>query len=160
MPLGMQDPHSITPFKSTAAAFAAKHGPNARFAILRLWSAPHFYPLMIGPENHDGTSFVDLTKRRWIWKFVPKDMPCSEFSIHLTAKNRIMPFQAFFGSRVVVKRDKYLIMGADEQDLLKLASAATYAIQMRPWRWEVDLWKSFVNVDLEFLQGLRDDWLE
>ena len=71
-----------------------------------------------------------------------------------------MPFEDFFGDRVVVKRDKYLVMGTDENDLFKLACAVTYAVQMRPWRWEIDLWKSFVNVDMAFLEALRDDWLE
>lgn len=51
-------------------------------------------------------------------------------------------------------------MGTDEEDLKKLATATAFAIQRRPWRWEVDLWKSFVNVDFGFLDGLQDEWLE
>jgi hypothetical protein len=54
----MVNPHDITPFKITAKTFYAKN-PNARFAVLSLWSAPHFYPLMIGWDNRDPTSFRD-----------------------------------------------------------------------------------------------------
>jgi hypothetical protein len=158
MPPFMQDPHSVPSFLTTARAFALKH-PKARFSILRLWSAPHFYPLMIGPENHDATSFRDLTGRRFIWMFVPKDMACSEWSIHKTARDRIEPFKKFFGDRISIKRDAFLVMGEDEKDLFRLTAAATFAIQMRPWRWEVDLWKSFVNVDMEFLKDLDERWM-
>jgi hypothetical protein len=160
-PPGMEDPFSIPPFKTTAANFSAKH-PSARFAVLTLWSAPHFYPLMIGPNNHDATSFRDLIGRCFIWMFVPKDMPCSEYSIHHSAKGRLkgFGFERYFKGRVVVKRDKFLVMGKDEGDLFRLASAVTYAIQRRPWRWEVDLWRSWVNVDLAFLEGVDDGLLE
>lgn len=58
----------------TARAFA-KSQPNARFALLRLWSAPHFYPLMIGPDKRDMTSFSDAIGRAWEWKFIPKVDP-------------------------------------------------------------------------------------
>jgi hypothetical protein len=157
----MEDPFSIAPFKTTALAFSTKH-PSARFAILSLWSAPHFYPLMIGPNNHDATSFRDLIGRCFIWMFVPKDMPCSEYSIHHSAKGRLkgFGFERYFKGRVVVKRDKFLVMGKDEGDLFRLASAVTYAIQRRPWRWEVDLWRSWVNVDFKFLEGMDDGLLE
>ncbi len=52
-------------------------------------------------------------------------------------------------------------MGTYEKDLQKLATDATYAIQTDPWRLEVDLWRSFVNVDIDFLEDLKDkrmDW--
>jgi hypothetical protein len=159
MPSTMQDPFSIPPFLTTARTFSSKH-PNARFAILRLWSAPHFYPLMIGFDNQDGTSFRDLTGRTFVWMFVPKDMPNSEWSMHHTARQRTQPFAKLFRDKVVVKRNAFLVMGKDEEELRRLAMATTYAIQRKPWRWEVDLWKSFVNVDLEFLEGLREEWLE
>jgi hypothetical protein len=159
MPHTMQDPFSIPPFLTTARSFSAKN-PNARFAILRLWSAPHFYPLMIGFDNQDGTSFRDLTGRTFVWMFVPKDMPNSEWSMHHTARQRTQPFAGLFGGKVVVKRNAFLVMGKDEDELKRLAMATTYAIQRKPWRWEVDLWKSFVNVDLGFLEGLQGEWLE
>lgn len=154
----MVNPAKVPAFKDTARAFSLKH-PNARFAILKLWSVPYFYPLMIGLDNHDPTSFRDLHGRRWIWMFVPKDMPQSEWSIQLSAGLRIHPFKKQFGYRAVCKRDSYLIMGTDEKDLLKYACATAYAIQNRPWRWEVDLWKSWVNVDMDFLERLDERWL-
>jgi len=91
---------------------------------------------------------------------VPKDMPCSEFSIHHSAKQRIAPFKKFLGKKVIQKRDKLLVMGTDEKELFTLVAATTFAIQKNPWRLEVDLWKSFVNVDFGFLEGLNDKWLE
>ena len=65
--------------------------------------------------------------------FVPKDMPQSEWSIHYSASMRIKPFEKKFGGRVVCIRDSFLVMGEDEKDLLKYASATTYAIQRSPW---------------------------
>jgi hypothetical protein len=32
--------------------------------------------------------------------------------------------------------------------------AVMFALQTKPWFRQVDLWKSFVNVDLELLEGL------
>ena len=154
----MVDPHIIAPFKMTAAAYAAKH-PAARFAVLSIWSAPHFYPLMIGWDKHDATSFRDLVNRNFDWMFVPKDMPFSEFSIHHTAKMRLEPYKNYLGKNVVLKRDKYLIMGKNEKACFKLAAATTFAVQKNPWRLEIDLWKSFVNVNLGFLEGLDERWL-
>jgi hypothetical protein len=143
MPHTMQDPFSIPPFLTTARSFSAKN-PNARF----------------GFDNQDGTSFRDLTGRTFVWMFVPKDMPNSEWSMHHTARQRTQPFAGLFGGKVVVKRNAFLVMGKDEDELKRLAMATTYAIQRKPWRWEVDLWKSFVNVDLGFLEGLQGEWLE
>ena len=50
----------------------AKAHRNARFALLRLWSAPHFYPLMLGIDRRNAMSFFDLAGRAWEWKFIPK----------------------------------------------------------------------------------------
>jgi hypothetical protein len=50
-------------------------------------------------------------------------------------------------------------MGENESDLLKLASAATYAIRTNPWRFEVILRRSFVDVNMGFLLDLDDKWL-
>lgn len=50
----------------------AKDHPNARFALLRLWSAPHFYPLMLGLDRRSMISFSDIVGRAWEWKFIPK----------------------------------------------------------------------------------------
>lgn len=153
----LADPYAVPPFKRYASAFAAKH-PDAKFAVLKLWSAPHFYPLMIGPDNHDATSFRDLFGRNFIWKFIPKDSFKSEWSMHYSASQRISPYKKFMGNQVVCKRDAYLVMGKDEKDLFRMASATTWAIQRAPWRWEVDIWKSWVNVDIEFLERLDDEW--
>ena len=154
----LQEPPPRTQLLTTARSFTSKN-TTARFAFLRLWSTPHFYPLIIGIDKRDGMEFRDGQGRAWVWKFIPKDFPYSEWSIHQQARLRIMPFQKTLKDRVWVRQDTFLVMGTDESDLLKLASAVTYAIQTAPWRLEVDLWRSFVNVDLEFLEGLDERWL-
>ncbi|PQE18079.1 mfs allantoate protein [Rutstroemia sp. NJR-2017a BVV2] len=156
-PDAQKDPSTIPPLLTTAREFRNSH-PNAKFAVLRLWSAPYFYPLTIGYDKRENMSFRDLTGRIYVWLFVPKDMPNSEYSIHISASRRIMPFKRQFGDKVVAKRDKFLVMGEDEADLLRLVTGVTYAIQMRPWRLEVDLWMSFINVDLGFLENLNERW--
>ncbi len=79
--------------------------------------------------------------------------------MHHTARQRLEPFKEILGGNVVCKIDSFLVMGKDERELEKFVMGTTYAIQRKPWRWEVDLWKSFVNVDLKFLEGLREDLL-
>lgn len=59
-----------------------------------------------------------------------------------------------------MKRGKHLVMAKDGSELFRLASALTFAVQMRPWRLKVDLWRSWVNVDVEYLRGLDAKWLE
>ncbi|KAJ4245491.1 hypothetical protein NW762_014000 [Fusarium torreyae] len=137
----------------TAEKFAAKHR-NARFALLRLWSAPHYYPLMVGPFNRQNTSFLDSLGRSWEWKFVPKDMPGSDYSAHHTAGKRLEELRSVLGDRVVNRGDLVLVMGEDANDLLKYCTAVVFAIQTKPWLREVDLWKSFINVNIEFLREL------
>ncbi|KAH6603838.1 mfs allantoate [Trichoderma cornu-damae] len=142
-----------------AQTFASRHH-GARFALLRLWSAPHFYPLMVGLQNRQGNSFLDSVGRPWEWKFVPKDMPGSEFSIHHTVGRRLELLKKQFGDRVVSRGDLILVMGKDVADLLKYCTAVTFSIQTKPWLREVDLWKSFINVELDVLQELDPLWLE
>ncbi|KAB5546808.1 hypothetical protein GE09DRAFT_192302 [Coniochaeta sp. 2T2.1] len=187
---------------ATARSFATKHN-SPRFALLRLWSAPHFYPLMMMMPNRHHMSFLDPCGRAWEWKFLPKDMPHSEWSIHNTVRLRLgCLWQAIMGvsdaelaaaaaasrkaktaksfwskdekwkpddkwnygtceldERVAHRGDLILVMGTDELDLMKWGTAVTLALQTKPWLREVDLWKSFVNVDLPFLESLDPYWL-
>lgn len=132
----------------------------ARFALLRLWSAPHFYPLVVGADDREVTSFVDSVGRSWIWKFLPKDFPGSELSVHQTTAMRLAYLRRPFGDRVVPRGDLVLVMADDERELLKHATAVTFALQTKPWFREIDLYKSFVNVDLDFLEDLDPFWLD
>ncbi|KAI8668515.1 hypothetical protein NCS55_00877700 [Fusarium keratoplasticum] len=143
----------------TAESFAEKN-KGARFALIRLWSAPHFYPLMVGLGNRQNTSFLDSMGRSWEWKFVPKDMVGSEYSAHHTTERRLQLLQKQFKGHVMNRADLILVMGKDADELLKFCTAVTFAIQTKPWLREIDLWKSFINVDLEFLQGLDPYWLD
>lgn len=143
-----------------AQAFAAKNA-GARFAILRVWSAPHFYPTVLGKDSERAVSFLDSAKRSWVWRFMPKDMPDSEVCMYSRIKMRLESLkQLQVGKRVIHRCEVILVMGADELDLLKYATAVTFAIQTKPWRSEIDPWKSFVNVDLGFLEGLDPYWLD
>ena len=80
--------------------------------------------------------------------------------MHHSARLRIKPYRHLLGERVHIRRNLYLVMGEDDEDLLKYAIATTFVIQTEPWRLEVDLWRSFVNVDMEFLDGLQAEWLD
>ncbi|KAI0145127.1 hypothetical protein GGR57DRAFT_507291 [Xylariaceae sp. FL1272] len=141
-----------------AEEFAAKHD-TARFAILRLWSAPHFYPALIGDHNRRGTAFLDGAARSWRWNFIGKDIPISEWSMYNILKHRLDVLKEQLHGRVVHRDDVILVMGVDQLELLRYATAVTFAIQTKPWFRELDLWKSFVNVDLGFLETLDPYWL-
>lgn len=156
---GMQEPPPPSFLLSSARTFYIRH-TSARFALLRLWSASHFYPLLIGPENGDRMAFYDAQGRAWEWRFIPKDMPFSEWSVHQQLRTRIQPFRKALGDKVVVMRDMLLVMGNDEEELLTVAAATTYAVTTDPWRLEIDLWRSFVNVDMKFLGNLPGHWWE
>ncbi|KAH7304580.1 hypothetical protein B0I35DRAFT_484412 [Stachybotrys elegans] len=142
-----------------ARAYASFH-LKARFSLLRLWSAAHFYPLMVGLGNRLACSFIDSAGRAWEWKFMAKDMPGSELSVHHTTGRRIEMLREQFGDKVMHRGDLIFVMGEDEEDLLKYTVAATFAIQTKPWLREVDLWESFINVDLSLMEGLNPFWLD
>ena len=87
-------------------------------------------------------------------------MAGSEWSIQKAVELRVDPFKKQFGKQVIVKRDMLLVMCKNEEELKRYAVAVTFAVQTNPWRLDIDLWKSFVNVDLAFLEGLDKAWLE
>ncbi|KAJ8064951.1 hypothetical protein OCU04_007254 [Sclerotinia nivalis] len=155
----MEDPSRVPRLLNTARKFSTSH-PDAKFALLRLWSAPYFYPLTARHDICNEFTFYDLTGRMFTWLFVPKDQPFSEFCMHETCKNLIEPFEKQFEDKVIAKRDKYLVMAPDEKELAKIVAGVAFAVQKRPWMQEVDLWRSFVNVGLKFLEGLDKRWWE
>jgi hypothetical protein len=113
--------------------------------------------------SRDMSTFLDGPRRAWQWKFVPKDMPHSESTAHLNTNLRINHLRQTMSGcddRLVIRGDCVLVMGMDEEDLLKWTTLVMFALQTKPWLKEVDLWKSFVNVDLGFLEGLEGHWLD
>jgi hypothetical protein len=150
---------SVSALRTAYTTFSKSH-PHARFSLLRIWSAPHFYPLMLGYDHRPALSFSDAVGRTWHWKFIPKDMPFSEWSVHRQALMRVEPFMDVLGNRVMVRRDSYLVMGETEEECKRLSAAVVFAVQTRPWRLEVDLWRSWVNVERGFLEGLGDEVLD
>lgn len=87
-------------------------------------------------------------------------MPFSDWSMHSNLQQRLDPYKKVLLNKVVIKRDMILILAEDEEELLLLTSAVTFAVQTQPWRLEVDYWKSFINVDSAFLNGLQDGWYD
>ncbi|KAI1828392.1 hypothetical protein F4861DRAFT_528930 [Xylaria intraflava] len=156
---GIINPDQFPVILPIAKSFAAKN-KGARFAILRLWSAPHFYPAMLGDHNRMNTAFLDSVARSWRWNFIPKDMPISEWSMYNNLYLRLDPLKHLFGDRVIHRSEIVLVMGLDQLDLFRYATAVTFAIQTKPWFREFDLWKSFVNVDIDFLEKLNPYWLD
>jgi hypothetical protein len=160
LPPNMVDTSDYPDLLSLARKFASLHS-HSRFALLRIWTAPHFYPYMLKIDGREPTSFLDeWTGRTWEWKFIPKDMPGSEWSVHYNINNSLKVYRPQFKDKVIHRRDVILVMADGEEELAKLSTAVTYAVQDRPWLREIDLWKSFINVDLEFLEELDKWWLE
>lgn len=146
----------------------AKDKPAARFSLLRMWSAPHFYPLMVGYWTRHHVTFMDSCARSWEFKFVPKDLEGSELSAMHATSSRIKLVverarrhdSTDLGRHFVSRGDAILVMAESEEELLWLSTIATFAMQTKPWLREVDMWRSFVNVELDFLQGLDPSWLD
>lgn len=115
---------------------------------------------MLGYDNRTSTSFKDAVGRAWEWKFIPKDMPGSEWSIQKTVVLRLEQWEHQFKRQVMVKQDLVLVMAKDEAQLRRYVLAVVFALQTKPWRLEVDFWKSFVNVEVGFLEGLDKAWVE
>jgi hypothetical protein len=151
---GLVRPDQFPTLLPIARDFATKNA-GAHFAVLRLWSAPHFYPAMLDDHNRMGTAFLDSAARSWRWNFIPKDMPISEWSMYNNLHLRLDLLKKQFSDRVVHRSEIVLVMGLDQLDLLRYATAVTFAIQTKPWFRELDLWKSFVNVDMEFFRGIE-----
>ncbi|POS74167.1 hypothetical protein DHEL01_v207434 [Diaporthe helianthi] len=151
----------------SAQAFA-KDEPAAKFSLLRLWSAPHFYPLMVGYQDRCSMAFIDPCERSWEFKLVPKDLEGSELiAMHATASRINLVVERAqthdgvdLSGHFVARGDAILVMAGSDEELLRLSTIATFAMQTKPWLREVDLWRSFVNVELGFLQGLDPSWLD
>ncbi|KAJ4356406.1 uncharacterized protein N0V89_004439 [Didymosphaeria variabile] len=134
---------------------------SACFSALRMWSAPHFYPLMLGIDKRKMVAFLDDRERLWEFKFIPKDMPYSEWSVHQQLSLRLEPWRKMLrNEKVIVARDLILVMGEDRGECRRLSEGVTWAVTTKPWRLEIDFWRSFVGVDLKFLEDLDEKWLE
>lgn len=60
---------------------------------------------------------------------------------------------------VVFHGDVVLVVGGNEEELLRLSTSVAFSMQTKPWLMEVDLWMSFLNVGMEFLEGLDGVWM-
>lgn len=84
----------------------------------------------------------------------------SEFSAHHTTRRRVELLREQLGDRVMNRGDLLLVIGENAGDLMRYCTAVTFALQTKPWLREIDLWKSYINVDLDFLNGLDSFWLD
>jgi hypothetical protein len=73
---------------------------------------------------------------------------------------RLSRWKAQLGNNVKVRRDLVLVMGEDREELEKYMLGTVFALQTSPWRLEVDFWRSFVDVDVGFLENLDKKWVE
>lgn len=69
---------------------------------------------MVGYENWQLTTFMDLLGRVFEWKFMPKEFPSFEISMQKAAQTRIDPLRPQLGRNVILKRDLFLVMCANE----------------------------------------------
>lgn len=144
-----------------AREFSVKHpGGRARFAVLRLWSSPYFWTVMQDAPDLENTSFLDPLGRGWTSQFMLKDRPNSEEYVYDELDGRLKHLERQFRDRVMHRANVVLVMGTSALELFRYAVAVTFVLQARKWNHEVDLWKSFVNVDLGFLEGLDSYWLD
>jgi hypothetical protein len=126
-----------------------------------MWGSPHFYPLVLGINKRTMVSFLDDRGRLWEFKFIPKDMPYSEWSVHQQLSLRIDPYRRMLPKKkVIVAKDLILVMGTDAAECRRLSEGVTWAVITRPWRLEIDFWRSFVGVGLEFVEELDGKWLD
>jgi len=108
---------------------------DANIFDVGMWSAPHFYPLMLGMDRRATVSFLDDRGRAWEFKFIPKDMPYSEWSVHQQLSLRIEPYRQMLPKRkVIVAKDLILVMGTDAAECRRLSEGTTWAVQTRPVR--------------------------
>ncbi|CAG1962744.1 unnamed protein product [Fusarium graminearum] len=141
--------------------------PSPLPVLTQLHASPSCVPgphrtttFMCDGTDRYSTTFLDSRNRSWAWRFVPKNMTASEYSPHETIKRRLGYLKHQFGSRVINRGDLILVMGEDEDDLFKYCITVTLAIQTKPWMWEIDLWKSFINVDMDFIERMEEHWLK
>ncbi|SMQ51641.1 unnamed protein product [Zymoseptoria tritici ST99CH_3D7] len=132
--------------------------PGSRFALLRVYSHSMFMPLTTALNEE--LAFKDSRGRAWLWKFYPKDVCGGEANFQETVDGRLRRWKAQLALNVKVRRDIVLVMGKDREELERMMVGTVFAIQTQPWRHEVDFWRSFVDVDLGFLEALDRKWVE
>ncbi|KAF2001623.1 hypothetical protein P154DRAFT_521665 [Amniculicola lignicola CBS 123094] len=124
-----------------------------------MWSAPHFYLLMLSVDKWEMCSFNDECGRAWVFRFIPKDKSYSEWSAQQWLILRLQPYKDIFGDQVFIARNLIMVMGTDVKDVRRLGEEVTWAVQTKSWRLEMGFWRSFVNVGSAFLEELDERWL-
>ncbi|PIA96173.1 hypothetical protein CB0940_10666 [Cercospora beticola] len=133
---------------------------KSHFALLRVYSHPMFWPVVIGFDTREYMTFEDCRGRAWSWKFYPKDAAGSQWSFQNALDSKLKRWRPQLGKNVQVRRDIVLVMGNTREELEQMMLGTVFALQTANWRNEVDFWRSFVDVDFEFLDNLDKKWLE
>jgi len=87
-------------------------------------------------------------------------MPQSEWSKQHNIDLRLARIKKQFGRQFEVKRDIVLVMAEDEEEMPGLLTQMVFQIQTHNCGYEVDWWRTFVNVELGFLEELDKAWLD
>lgn len=69
--------------RSELASHSAKHGVEARYSLIRLKSAPDYWPTKMDEESASNTAFLDPSGRVWEWvTHRPRDIPYESWWVH------------------------------------------------------------------------------
>ena len=90
-----------------------------------MWTSDLFIPLMVDYSSWNMDSFTDPIGKTWNFKFMPKDYHKTEWALYYRSRCILEPYKRRFKDKVVHNKDLYLVMGVDEEDLLKLATGVT-----------------------------------
>ncbi|KAA8908778.1 hypothetical protein FN846DRAFT_944613 [Sphaerosporella brunnea] len=155
--------------KEEMEKWAAKY-PQARFSLLKMKSAEFFWKREWEGEDATNTAIQDTQGRIWEWTQHPKDCPFSEYYMHESLcriragpprvdRRNDIHMTSDMEERTRVRIDTVLILcpdGSDKSKEFTWFAAANY--RKRPLGVDPDWARSFVNVDVEFLRALGDEW--
>ena len=110
--------------------------------------------VLVGTASWSDKSLVNSRK------FYPKDAAGSQWSFQNALDSKLKRWRPQLGKNVQVRRDIVLVMGNTREELEQMMLGTVFALQTANWRNEVDFWRSFVDVDFEFLDNLDKKWLE
>ncbi|KAF2668819.1 hypothetical protein BT63DRAFT_286371 [Microthyrium microscopicum] len=138
-----------------------KQNPGARFSILRPWSFSMFFPAKFGEALRKKSTFVDMPGRTWECEFLPKESPYSDWYMKQNVEQEIERYTILLPqerSKVLHRRDVILVMAENEIDCLRDTMKTACALQSSRL-FELDVNKSFFNVDAEFLERMDARYL-
>lgn len=95
---------------------------------------------IVGPYNRPMASLLGSLNRSWEFKFVSKDIPCSEFNAHHTAERTLDTLRHKLGNRIVNRGNPVLFMGEDERDQNLQLLNDLYLLTVK-FSWYFNIWQ-------------------